>query len=216
MIRDLSGFRMDYDEGELLENEVDPNPHVQFLNSIDEALHLGLYEPYSMSLATADAQGRPHTRIVLLRGANERGYEFYTNYESQKAKDLEENPYAEILFFWGKLQTQVRISGRVEKLSPEESTDYYRQRPRDSQITVHVSKKQSDVVESREALLNMHAEMQAKFADGSEIPRPDYWGGYRLIAERYEFWQGRPGRLHDRLVYEKDENGEWIIKRLMP
>lgn len=217
MIKDLSGFRMDYDAGELLENEVNPNPYLQFLSSLEEALYLGLYEPYSMSLATADAKGRPHSRILLLRGASEQGYEFYTNYESQKAKDLAENPYAEMLFFWGKLQTQVRIFGRVEKLTHEESIEYFHKRPRESQIGAHVSQPQSAKIENRELLLQRLAEMQDKFSDESqEIPKPEQWGGYRLIPEYYEFWQGRPARVHDRITYEKQENGEWLISRLMP
>lgn len=217
MIKDLSGFRMDYDAGELLESEVNPNPYLQFLSSLEEALYLGLYEPYSMSLATADAKGRPHTRILLLRGASEQGYEFYTNYESQKAKDLAENPYAEMLFFWGKLQTQVRIFGRVEKVTREESIEYFHKRPRESQIGAHVSQPQSAKIESRELLLQRLAEMQDKFSDESqEIPKPEQWGGYRLIPEYYEFWQGRPARVHDRIIYEKQENGEWLISRLMP
>lgn len=217
MIKDLSGLRMDYDEGELLEEDVHSNPYLQFLSHINEALHLGLYEPYAMSLATADERGRPHTRIVLLRGATEQGYEFYTHYDSQKARDLAANPYAEMLFFWGKLQTQVRISGRVEKITAEESTDYFHKRPRESQIGAHVSKPQSGKIESRELLLQRLAEVQEKFADEEqEIPRPEDWGGYRLIPEYYEFWQGRPARVHDRLIYEKQENGEWLLSRIMP
>lgn len=217
MIKDLSGFRMDYDVGELLEDDIHPNPYQQFIDLLEEALHLGLYEPYAMSLATANAQGRPHTRIVLLRGASEHGYEFYTNYESQKGKDLATNPYAEMLFFWGKLQTQVRISGRVEKVTREESVDYFHKRPRNSQIGAHVSQPQSGKIESREALLQRLTDLQQKYADESqEIPAPDNWGGYMLIPDYYEFWQGRPARIHDRIVYEKQENGEWLISRLMP
>lgn len=215
MIRDLSGFRMSYEKGELLEEEMPEHPHDQFMDNINLAFHQGLYEPYAMSLATIDAQGRPRSRIVLLRGANYQGYEFYTHYNGGKGLELAQNPYAEMLFFWGGIEAQVRISGKVEKLTEEESVDYFHKRPRGSQIATHVSYPQSGVVASREAMEQRFAELEQQFADQEVIPKPETWGGYRLVPERYEFWQGRRNRLHDRIVYEL-KDGQWSMHRIMP
>lgn len=214
MIKDLSGFRMSYEKGELLEQDMFDNPHEQFMESLNLALYQGLYEPYAMSLATVDIQGYPHTRILLLRGASPKGYDFFSHYDSQKGKALELNPYGEMLFFWGGLETQVRIFGKIEKLSEEESLEYFHKRPRGSQIAAHVSKPQSGLIESREALEQRFEHFKTQFGDG-EIPKPDNWGGYRLVPERYEFWQGRPNRLHDRIVY-KLQDGVWHMSRIMP
>jgi len=213
VIKDLSELRLSYEQGELHETQVSDEPHLQFLNWFNHALAANLHEPYTMSLATANAQGRPHVRTVLLRGATEAGYDFYTNYDSQKGLDLAENPYAELLFYWPSLERQVRIGGKVVKISEQESTDYYHKRPRDSQIAAHISTPQSGVIESREVLQQRFQELQSQAQ--AELDKPEFWGGYRLEADYYEFWQGRPNRLHDRLSYEK-QNDHWALQRLMP
>lgn len=213
VIKDLSELRLSYEQGELHETQVSDQPHLQFLNWFNHALAANLHEPYAMSLATANAQGRPHVRTVLLRGATEAGYDFYTNYDSQKGLDLAENPYAELLFYWPSLERQVRIGGKVVKISEQESTDYYHKRPRDSQIAAHISTPQSGVIESREVLQQRFQELQSQAQ--AELDKPEFWGGYRLEADYYEFWQGRPNRLHDRLSYEK-QNDHWVLQRLMP
>lgn len=213
VIKDLSELRLSYEQGELHETQVSDQPHLQFLNWFNHALAANLHEPYAMSLATANAQGRPHVRTVLLRGATEAGYDFYTNYDSQKGLDLAENPYAELLFYWPSLERQVRIAGKVAKISEQESTDYYHKRPRDSQIAAHISTPQSGVIESREVLQQRFQALQGQAQ--AELDKPEFWGGYRLEADYYEFWQGRPNRLHDRLSYEKQDD-RWALQRLMP
>ncbi|MEB3791320.1 pyridoxamine 5'-phosphate oxidase [Acinetobacter sp. IK40] len=213
VIKDLSELRLSYEQGELHETQVSDQPHLQFLNWFNHALAANLHEPYAMSLATANAQGRPHVRTVLLRGATEAGYDFYTNYDSQKGLDLAENPYAELLFYWPSLERQVRIGGKVAKISEQESTDYYHKRPRDSQIAAHISTPQSGVIESREVLQQRFQALQSQAQ--AELDKPEFWGGYRLEADYYEFWQGRPNRLHDRLSYEKQDD-RWALQRLMP
>lgn len=215
LIKDLSELRLNYQKGELLETQVNADPHQQFLNWFNHSLELKLHEPYTMSLATANAQGRPHVRTVLLRGATEAGYDFYTNYDSQKGIDLASNPFAELLFYWPELERQIRIAGRVDKISVQESTDYYHKRPRDSQIAAHISTPQSGVVESRQALQTRFEQLQERVTDQAELSKPEFWGGYRLVPDYFEFWQGRPSRLHDRLIYEKVD-AKWQLKRLMP
>ncbi|MBL8286241.1 pyridoxamine 5'-phosphate oxidase [Acinetobacter sp. LUNF3] len=215
LIKDLSELRLSYQKGELREDQVEANPHAQFLLWFNHALEAQLHEPYAMSLATASAQGRPHVRTVLLRGATEVGYDFYTNYDSQKGNDLAENPYAELLFYWQEQERQIRIGGKVVKISEAESTDYYHKRPRDSQIAAHISTPQSGIIESRELLQQRFQDLQKRSAEQAQLAKPEFWGGYRLEADYYEFWQGRPNRLHDRLRYEK-QDGRWTIQRLMP
>ncbi|QIO04625.1 pyridoxamine 5'-phosphate oxidase [Acinetobacter shaoyimingii] len=215
LIKDLSELRLSYQKGELHEAEVLANPHEQFLQWFNQALNAQLHEPYAMSLATANAQGRPHVRTVLLRGATELGYDFYTNYDSQKGLDLAQNPYAELLFYWPELERQIRVGGQVVKISEQESTDYYHKRPRDSQIAAHISTPQSGIIESRELLQSRFQKLHDDVANQPELSKPEFWGGYRLQPEHYEFWQGRPNRLHDRLTYEKMDD-VWTLKRLMP
>ena len=156
-----------------------------------------------------------HSNTVLLRGATELGYDFYTNYDSQKGIDLLENPYAELLFYWPELERQIRVSGRVNKIPEEESHLYYNKRPRDSQIAAHISTPQSGVIASREVLQQRFAQLAAQVGEQDVLSKPEFWGGYRLEPDYYEFWQGRPNRLHDRLSYEKTD-GAWTLQRLMP
>lgn len=215
LIKDLSELRLNYQKGELLEDQVKLDPHEQFLLWFNHALAAQLHEPYAMSLATANAQGRPHVRTVLLRGATQHGYAFYTNYDSQKGMDLEVNPYAELLFYWQEQERQIRVSGRVIKISEEESTDYYHKRPRDSQIAAHVSTPQSGVIASRDELQQRFWDYHDTMANQEQLDKPEFWGGYRLVPDYYEFWQGRPNRLHDRLSYTKNDDA-WTLQRLMP
>ena len=215
VIKDLSELRLSYQKDELHETQVDANPHQQFLTWFNAALAAHLHEPYAMSLATANAQGRPHVRTVLLRGATEAGYDFYSNYDSQKGLDLIANPYAELLFYWPELERQIRVSGKVEKISLAESTDYYHKRPRDSQIAAHISTPQSGVIASREELQTRFQALHEQVTEKAELAKPEFWGGYRLVPDYYEFWQGRPNRLHDRLSYERID-GLWTLQRLMP
>ncbi|MBF7688966.1 pyridoxamine 5'-phosphate oxidase [Acinetobacter rathckeae] len=215
-IKDLSELRLSYEKGELLESQVAKNPHEQFLQWFNHALTVNTDEPYAMYLATVDGEGQPHVRTVLLRGATEQGYTFYTNYDSQKGQDLAQNTRAEILFYWPSLERQVRISGQVVKVSEQESVDYYHKRPRDSQIAAHVSTPQSGVIDSRATLQQHFDDFFASVATKTELDKPKFWGGYRLQATAYEFWQGRPNRLHDRLQYTKQDDATWQLQRLMP
>ena len=215
MIQDLSELRLSYQKGELHEARAAIDPHAQFLQWFNQALEAQLHEPYAMYLATADAQGRPHVRTVLLRGATETGYDFYTNYDSQKGLDLAANPYAELLFYWPEIERQIRVHGHVEKIPEAESTAYYHKRPRDSQIAAHISTPQSGVIESRELLQQRFQNLAAEVEQVTELSKPEFWGGYRLQPSYYEFWQGRPNRLHDRLSYELSD-GAWQLQRLMP
>ena len=215
LIKDLSELRLNYQKGELHEDRVETHPHAQFLIWFNHALEAQLHEPYAMSLATASVQGRPHVRTVLLRGATEAGYDFYTNYDSQKGNDLAENPYAELLFYWQEQERQIRIGGKVVKISEAESTDYYHKRPRDSQIAAHISTPQSGVIANREELQTRFQVLQDSVVEKIALDKPEFWGGYRLQPDYYEFWQGRPNRLHDRLSY-KNIDGVWTLQRLMP
>lgn len=215
VIKDLSELRLSYQKAELHEDQVNMDPHEQFLAWFNHALEAQLPEPYAMSLATCNAQGRPHVRTVLLRGATVLGYDFYTNYDSQKGNDLAENPYAELLFYWQEQERQIRVSGRVVKIDETESIDYYHKRPRDSQIAAHISTPQSGVIESREELQDRFQRLHDQVESQTVLNKPEFWGGYRLQPDHYEFWQGRPNRLHDRLSYEKVD-GVWTLQRLMP
>lgn len=198
---------------ELIENRVDENPFVQFSHWYNEILKADLIEPNAMILATATADAIPSVRTVLLKNFNENGFFFYTNYESRKAKDLIANPIAEVLFIWLELERQVRVSGKVEKVSQKESEDYFHSRPTNSQIGAWASK-QSSIIPGRDYLQKKYNEYSEKFKDG-KIPLPPFWGGFRLIPEKFEFWQGRESRLHDRILYRKSGTG-WDIVRLSP
>ena len=198
----------------LREEDVDPDPIVQFGRWFEQARAAELLEPNAMTLATASREGIPSARIVLLKGLGEGGFTFYTNYESQKGRELNENPHAALVFYWGPLERQVRITGIVERLSREESAAYFRTRPKGHRLGACVSR-QSTVVAGREPLeRELHA-LEEQYA-ASEVPLPDFWGGYRLKPESIEFWQGRPNRLHDRIRYQKTADGAWNIERLSP
>lgn len=215
LIKELSELRLSYEKGELHEHQVNADPHEQFLQWFNFALEAKVHEPYAMSVATCNAKGRPHVRTLLLRGATQAGYDFYTNYDSQKGHDLDENPYVQLLFYWHDLERQIRISGKVSKISEAESSDYYHKRPKDSQIAAHISTPQSGVIASRDALEQRFHALQQAVNEQQELAKPSFWGGYRVTPEYYEFWQGRPNRLHDRLCYEKNDD-QWQIQRLMP
>ncbi len=198
---------------ELTEKIVDPSPFTQFSIWFNENLKSDLKEPTAMILATANAQGIPSLRTVLLKQYDERGFVFYTNYESNKARDLIENPNAEILFLWLAPERQLRIKGPVEKVSREESEEYFHSRPTNSQVGAWASK-QSSVIPDREFLEEKFKQVADKYKDGN-IPLPPFWGGFRLKPVEFEFWQGRESRLHDRLLYRKKREG-WEIVRLSP
>jgi len=191
----------------------DPNPIQQFTQWYEEAVAAEVPETDAMTLATATASGNPSARIVLLKGFDERGFVFYTNYESRKAKELAENSRVSLLFYWMPIKRQVRIQGTVEKVSAEESDQYFHSRPLGSKIGAWASD-QSEVIESREALEKRFEELGWKFSDN--VPRPPHWGGYRVEPDTIEFWQGRENRLHDRLRYRLQADGSWLIERLGP
>lgn len=209
----IQNLRQDYRAASLAEGDVDKSPFTQFGKWFKDALDAKLYEPNVMTLATADLSGKPTARILLLKGFDESGFVFYTNYASDKGKQLAENPQASMVFFWPDLERQVRIDGTVTKVAEEESTAYFHSRPKGSQIGAMASP-QSAAIPNREVLENRVQELTAAYAE-KEVPRPGHWGGYLLKAEHIEFWQGRPSRLHDRITYT-NINGVWTINRLAP
>ncbi|MEY3418250.1 MAG: hypothetical protein RJA46_21 [Pseudomonadota bacterium] len=208
----IAQLRKNYTFGQLSETEVPPNPLSLFQLWFDQAVKAECPEPNSMTLATADAAGNPSARIVLLKGADEAGFTFFTNYESQKGKDLAVRPQAALLFHWHELERQVRIKGLVERVSPTESDEYFHSRPAASRIGAWASP-QSTEIPNREFLEEAEKRFAADFGD--KPPRPDHWGGYRLHPTEIEFWQGRPSRLHDRIHYQLD-GAQWRIARLAP
>jgi pyridoxamine 5'-phosphate oxidase len=188
------------------------NPITEFLNAIERAANRQV-DTAPVALATADSEGRPSVRMVLLRAADERGFVFHTNYNSRKARELVANPHAALCFHWHTLEEQIRVEGRVERLSDVESDEYFETRPRGSQLGAWASD-QSAVLPSRETLEEKYREIERRF-EGKHVNRPPFWGGFRLIPDRIEFWFGRPDRLHDRLCYTR-QNGAWKIERLYP
>jgi pyridoxamine 5'-phosphate oxidase len=210
----ITRLRGEYTRGGLKESETDPNPIVQFRRWFDEALSSNLHEPNAMALATATLDGRPSARIVLLKGFDERGFVFYTNYEGRKGEELEANPHCALLFYWGELERQVRIEGRARRVPNNESDAYFAERPRGSQLGAWASE-QSRPVRDRGALEKRLRELEAEY-EGREVPRPPFWGGYRVEPQTIEFWQGRENRVHDRLVYRRSEDGRWRRDRLQP
>jgi pyridoxamine 5'-phosphate oxidase len=209
----VAGLRTDYGQASLNENAVADDPLLQFTRWFEEALKAEVNEPNAMNVATVDADGRPSSRIVLVKQFDERGFTWYTNYDSRKAQQLSTNPHAALLFFWSELERQVRIEGRVERTSDEESDKYFHSRPLKSRLSA-IASHQSAPIASRDAL-EQNYEAVARQYDGKP-PRPQNWGGFRLVPERIEFWQGRRSRFHDRIVYERQEDGNWTRQRLQP
>jgi pyridoxamine 5'-phosphate oxidase len=203
-----------YNANSIDEQTVDRDPLKLFQLWLDEAIAAGIHLPEAMTLATATLDGKPSARLVLLKQANEHGFVFFTNYNSTKAGELDENPQAALVFYWPQLERQVRVEGKVERTSAAESDAYFKTRPRESQIGALASP-QSEVIASREVLQQKVAELENLY-EGREVDRPEHWGGYRLHPERIEFWKGRTGRLHDRISYERRGDGGWTISRLAP
>jgi pyridoxamine 5'-phosphate oxidase len=210
---DLTAIRTEYARAGLSERDVEPSALRQIQRWLRDAVEAQHPEPNAMTLATASADGEPHARVVLLRGLDE-GLVFYTNYDSEKGTDLARNPRASACFFWLLLERQLRVTGSVSRVAREESEAYFRSRPKDSQLGAWASR-QSAVIAGREELERRLAEARTRFGDG-EIPCPPSWGGFRLVPERVELWQGRPSRLHDRLRYTRTGEGGWRIERLSP
>jgi pyridoxamine 5'-phosphate oxidase len=213
LARDPADLRKEYTRAGLSEADVALDPTEQFRRWFEEALAARLHEPNSMVVATATPDGRPSARVVLLKGFDERGFVFYTNYESRKAREMEENPHAALLFYWGELERQVRVEGTAARVSDAESDAYYVTRPRGSRLGAWASK-QSRVVGGRGVLEDRLKKLEQEH-EGEEIPRPPFWGGYRVAPEAFEFWQGRENRLHDRISYRR-EGDSWKIQRLQP
>lgn len=209
----LPHMRRDYQGMPLNEDTADADPFRQFTAWFETATEREL-DPSAMALSTVDAVGRPSVRMVLLKGLDARGLVFFTNYESRKGHELEQNPQASILFYWGTLHRQVRLEGVVERIDAEESDVYFASRPPESRVAALVSP-QSQIIESRKALDQQFAEALERFPDAN-VSRPLFWGGYRLIPDAIEFWQGRPNRLHDRLRYDRQPDGSWGRVRLAP
>jgi pyridoxamine 5'-phosphate oxidase len=210
---DLADFRKEYSDRGLRRAELDADPITQFSNWFSQAIEFGVHEPNAMTLATVDESGMPFQRTVLLKNVDSQGFTFFTNYHSRKAAQMEKNPQVCLLFPWLTLERQIIIQGSVEKVSREESQQYFTSRPRESQIGAWVSN-QSEVIASREVLTQQLAEIKERF-DGDEIPLPPNWGGYRVKPQTIEFWQGGPARLHDRFLYRL-ENDQWEVDRLSP
>lgn len=211
--KDISSIRKEYALKQLDESEVDKNPFVQFGIWFDDALIAEVNEPNAMILSTVSSEGRPSSRVLLLKGLDENGFTFFTNYKSRKALHIENNPFASLLFFWPELERQIRIEGEIIKVSSEESDEYFSSRPEGSKIGAWVSP-QSSVIKSRGFLESIKMVIEGQFANKS-ISRPPNWGGYRLEPNLIEFWQGRPNRLHDRVQYSLHQS-KWKIERLAP
>lgn len=209
----LADLRKNYALGALNESDVAASPLEQFRFWFEQALAAELPEPNAMTLATVGADGRPDARIVLIKGADERGFTFFTNYESRKGQELAAMPFGCLLFHWIELERQVRIEGRVEKVSPDESDAYYHSRPVGSRLGAWASVQSAEVAD-RSIIEEREADFRRQFGDAP--PRPPHWGGYRLVPDAIEFWQGRPSRLHDRIKYFRLADGTWRIARLSP
>ena len=214
----IAELRIEYRRATLDERDVAPQPFRQFERWFDEAVKAEVPEPNAMTLATAGADGRPSARVVLLKGFDDRGFVFYTNYASRKGRELAARRAAALLFFWPELERQVRIEGAVAKVDAAESEAYFASRPRGARLGALASR-QSEPIAGRIALEARFAATEAQYRDaGDDIPRPPHWGGYRLAPEELEFWQGRPSRLHDRIRYRRDQQhpGGWMVDRLAP
>ena len=213
-MQSIADLRKEYKMQTLLESDIESNPFTQFAKWWDDAVKSEIDEVNAMTLATADANAMPSARIVLLKEFSEKGFVFFTNYDSHKGGELEKNPNACLVFFWKELERQVRIVGTVKKVSATESDEYFSSRPEGSRIGAWASS-QSSVIVSREVIEKNSSTYQQEFMNGN-IPRPPHWGGYIVMPRVIEFWQGRPNRLHDRIQYTLEENGVWKIERLAP
>ena len=211
----LAELRERYCKGGLAEEDASQDPFRQFELWLNEAVAARIVEPNAMTLATADAAGVPSARTVLLKGMDKGGFCFFTNYGSRKGRDLEANPCACLVIHWRELERQVIVRGTVTRTSEDESFAYFSSRPHEARIGAWVSEKQTSIIPDRATLQNREAELQAKWPEGSDIPLPPFWGGYRLHPDYIEFWQGRPSRLHDRLLYTREDT-RWEISRLSP
>lgn len=211
---EISGMRKVYQLGSLLEKDADTNPIKQFEIWWQQAIEAKTDEPNAMTLATCNREGKPSARIVLLKEIRETGFVFFTNYESRKAQEIGENSFVALVFFWKELERQVRIEGEIKKISSQESDAYFAVRPRESQVGAW-SSPQSKTIKNADFLQENVKKFSEEF-EGKEVPRPDFWGGYIVEPFRVEFWQGRPGRLHDRLRYSLSKSNEWQIERLAP
>jgi pyridoxamine 5'-phosphate oxidase len=210
---DLAAIRQDYSRQSLSPDDCNADPLVQFSHWLDEAIKSRVHEPTAMHLATVDTSGRPSARIVLLKGVEQGQFVFFTNYDSRKGQQIGSNPFVALTFFWPELERSVRIEGRVEKISNERSDAYYDSRPYNSRIGAWASL-QSQPLEGTATLVARAAGFAARYVTG--VPRPDHWGGYAVTPDRLEFWQGRPSRLHDRVLYLPGDAGEWSRQRLYP
>lgn len=210
---DIASIRKTYKLQSLLESDAQPNPIKQFEKWWQQAIDSKIEEPNAMILATTTSDGKPSARTVLLKNFTNEGFVFFSNYQSHKAAQIEENPFVALLFFWKEMERQVRVEGSIHKVSAEESDTYFASRPRESQIGAW-SSPQSEEIENREFLQQNVIKYNTQF-NTENIPRPEFWGGYIVVPSMIEYWQGRPGRLHDRLQYTSTNN-EWIIKRLAP
>lgn len=215
MIQDhIEKLRRDYTGGLLDESMVDPNPFRQFEKWFEEAVKAEIADPHAMVIATISQGRKPSARVVLLRGFEREGFVFYTNYRSHKGNDILQNPNVAAVFYWNELDRQVRIEGTVEKVDARNSDEYFHSRPRESQLAAWASN-QSEVISDRAELDGLFKEYEKRFAD-QPVPRPENWGGFKIMPLSYEFWQGRPNRLHDRISYVPGKPGEWKIRRLAP
>ncbi len=216
MSSSLAALRQEYALGALNETEVDPDPIQQFRRWLDEAIKAELAEPNALTLATADRTGRPFARVVLLKDCDADGLVFYTSYRSDKGQQLAENPHAALVFLWLELERQVRVEGTVSKVSAAESEAYFRTRPRENRLGALASR-QSQIVADRQTLDARYQQLAAQYPnEEDDIPMPNQWGGYRVKPELFEFWQGRHGRMHDRLRYQRQKDGSWRLERLEP
>lgn len=206
-------LRSDYSQMELNENELEKNPILQFEKWLKEALEAKILEPHALTISTVNAEGKPSSRIVLLRDVTSNGFTFYTNYESKKGRDIEQSPYATMNFFWPQIERQVRVDGVLVKVPSAVSEDYFQSRPRESKIGAWASN-QSRVLSSRKELEDKFIALSAQYP-GDDVPRPPHWGGYLLQPTSVEFWQGRPNRLHDRIEYVLSGTS-WLTQRLSP
>ncbi len=221
MSMDFTDQRLSYEKGQLDQESIPASPFELLNVWMNEAIEAQVQEPYAMSLATCGADNKPSVRIVLLREITEKGIVFYTNYESAKGQDIAENPNAEVLFFWHELERQIRISGGVAKIAADKSSAYFQKRPHDSQVGAWVSQPQSGMVANREVMEAKFDALQNQYPENSQVPTPEFWGGYEITINEIEFWQGRANRMHDRIVYTQDKSSSngavnWTTKRLLP